>query len=92
MAPDTGQSGNRALSLQPSGVSVPSGLDRPRFSPDGSLLWAVSDETELLIDVSTGEPIGRFELGRGHRFWAWSADGSVLVNPTSGTTLQVFRP
>ena len=92
MAPDTGQSGNRALSLQPSGVSVPSGLDRPRFSPDGSLLWAVKDETELLIDVSTGEPIGRFELGVGHRFWAWSADGSVLVNPTSGTTLQVFRP
>ncbi|MDX2342421.1 MAG: hypothetical protein QNL12_01115 [Acidimicrobiia bacterium] len=82
----------RALSLQPSGVAVPSELNRPRFSPDGSLLWAVSDETELLIDVSTGVPIGWFELGRGHLYFAWSADGSVLVNPTLGTTLQVFRP
>jgi len=91
-APDEGQTGLRALSLQPSGVSVPSGLDRPRFSPDGSLLWAVKDETELLIDVSTGEPIGQFELGRGHLYWDWSADGSVLVNPTLGTSLQVFRP
>jgi WD40 repeat protein len=82
----------RALSLRPSGVAVPSELDRPRFSPDGSLLWAVSDETEVLIDVSTGAPIGQFELGRGHLYYAWSADGSVLVNPTLGTTLQVFRP
>jgi hypothetical protein len=83
---------DRELSLQPSGVVVPSGLDRPRFSPDGSMLWAVSDETELLIDVATGEPFGRFEQGRGHLYYAWSADGSVLVNPTLGTILQVFRP
>jgi WD40 repeat protein len=92
MASDNGETGQRALSLQPGGVAVPSGLNRPRFSPDGSLLWAVRDETELLIDVSTGEPLGRFELGRGHLYWAWSADGSILVNPTLGTTLQVFRP
>ena len=91
-ASDNGQTGLRALSLQPGAVAVLPGLDRPRFSPDGSLLWAVKDETELLIDVATGEPIGRFELGRGHLYWAWSADGSVLVNPTLGTTLQVFRP
>ena len=91
-ASDNGETGQRALSLQPGGVAVPSGLNRPRFSPDGSLLWAVKDETELLIDVSTGEPLGRFELGRGHLYWAWSADGSILVNPTLGTTLQVFRP
>jgi hypothetical protein len=91
-ASDNGQTGQRALSLEPGGVAVPSGLNRPRFSPDGSLLWAVSDETELLIDVGTGEPIGRFELGRGHLYYAWSADGAVLVNPSLGTILQVFRP
>jgi hypothetical protein len=91
-AADNGETGERALSLQPAGVAVPSELNRPRFSPEASLLWAVKDETELLIDVSTGEPIGRFELGRGHLYYAWSADGAVLVNPTLGTTLQVFRP
>ena len=91
-ASDSGETGDRVLSLQPSGVTVLPGLDRPRFSPDGSLLWAVKDEAELLIDVATGELIGRFELGRGHLYYGWSADGSVLVNPTLGTTLQVFRP
>lgn len=51
----------------------------------------VADDAELIVDVSTGEPIGQFEIGRGHLYFAWSADGSVLVNPPSGTTLQVIR-
>jgi hypothetical protein len=76
--------------LQPSGEALPSGLKRPLFSPDGSLLWASSDDVEVLIDVATGQAIGQFELGRG--LVTWSGDGSVLANPTFDNTVQIYRP
>ena len=76
--------------LQPLGVVLPPNLKRPLFSPDGSLLWAVSDDIELVIDVSTGQPIGQFELGRG--VTTWSGDGSVIASPTFNNTVQIFRP
>ena len=76
--------------LQPSGVVLPPALKRPLFSPDGSRLWVVSDDIELVIDVSTGQPIGRFELGRG--LFTWSGDGSVIASPTFNSTVQIFRP
>ena len=76
--------------LQPLGVVLPPNLKRPLFSPDGSLLWAVSDDIELVIDVSTGQPIGQFELGRG--VTTWSGDGSVIASPTFNSTVQIFRP
>jgi hypothetical protein len=76
--------------LQPSGVVLPPNLKRPLFSPDGSLLWVRSDDLEVVIDVSTGQPVGRFELGRG--VTTWSGDGSVIASPTFNSTVQVFRP
>ncbi|MDH3193154.1 MAG: hypothetical protein OEY55_13100 [Acidimicrobiia bacterium] len=76
--------------LEPLGVVLPLNLKRPLFSPDGSLLWVASDDFELVIDVSTGQPIGRFELGRG--VTTWSGDGSVIASPTFNNSVQIFRP